>query len=233
MPAIAGASYSTQGAPGKKPKRHWPIMTKKRPSSKAWLKEHRDDPYVQQAQREGYRSRACYKLLELQDKDKLIRPGMTVLDLGSSPGGWSQVAVARVGDHGRVVASDILPMDGLAGVTFIEGDFTREAVFEQILAALGDKPIDLVISDMAPNMSGVNAVDQPRVIYLVELALDMAQRVLAPGGGFVAKLFHGEGFDQVFQTAKGSFSKVLTRKPKASRPRSREVYMVAKEFRGR
>jgi 23S rRNA (uridine2552-2'-O)-methyltransferase len=132
-----------------------------------------------------------------------------------------------------VVASDILPMDGLAGVTFIEGDFTREAVFEQILAALGDKPIDLVISDMAPNMSGVNAVDQPRVIYLVELALDMAQRVLAPGGGFVAKLFHGEGFDQVFQTAKGSFSKVLTRKPKASRPRSREVYMVAKEFRGR
>ncbi len=233
MPAIAGAGYSTQGAPGKKPKRQWPIMTKKRPSSKAWLKEHRDDPYVQQAQREGYRSRACYKLLELQDKDKLIRPGMTVLDLGSAPGGWSQVAVARVGDHGRVVASDILPMDGLAGVTFIEGDFTREAVFEQILDALGDKPIDLVISDMAPNMSGVNAVDQPRVIYLVELALDMAQRVLAPGGGFVAKLFHGEGFDQVFQTAKGSFSKVLTRKPKASRPRSREVYMVAKEFRGR
>ena len=233
MPAIAGAGHSTQGTPGKKPKRQWPIMTKKRPSSKAWLKEHRDDPYVQQAQREGYRSRACYKLLELQDKDKLIRPGMTVLDLGSAPGGWSQVAVARVGDHGRVVASDILPMDGLAGVTFIEGDFTQEGVFEQILAALGDKPIDLVISDMAPNMSGVNAVDQPRVIYLVELALNMAQRVLAPGGGFVAKLFHGEGFDQVFQTAKGSFSKVLTRKPKASRPRSREVYMVAKEFRGR
>jgi len=233
MPAIAGAGYSTQGTPGKKPKRQWPIMTKKRPSSKAWLKEHRDDPYVQQAQREGYRSRACYKLLELQDKDKLIRPGMTVLDLGSAPGGWSQVAVARVGDHGRVVASDILPMDSLAGVIFIEGDFTQETVFEQILAALGDKPIDLVISDMAPNMSGVNAVDQPRAIYLAELALDMAQRVLAPGGTFVAKLFHGEGFDQVFQDAKGSFLKVLTRKPKASRPRSREVYMVAKDFRGR
>ncbi len=232
MPAIAGAGYSTQGTPVKKPKRQWPIMTKKRPSSKAWLKEHRDDPYVQQAQRDGYRSRACYKLLELQDKDKLIRPGMTVLDLGSAPGGWSQVAVARVGDHGRVVASDILPMDSLAGVTFIEGDFTQEPVFEQILAALGDKPIDLVLSDMAPNMSGLIAVDQPRAIYLAELALDMAQRVLAPGGTFVAKLFHGEGSDQVFQDAKGSFHKVLTRKPKASRPRSREVYIVAKDFRG-
>jgi 23S rRNA (uridine2552-2'-O)-methyltransferase len=208
-------------------------MTKKRPSSKAWLKEHRDDPYVQQAQREGYRSRACYKLLELQDKDKLIRPGMTVLDLGSAPGGWSQVAIARVGDHGRVIASDILPMDGLPGVTFIEGDFTEEAVLERIMTALGGKPIELVISDMAPNMSGVNAVDQPRAIYLAELALDMAQQVLAPGGTFVAKLFHGEGFDEVFQNAKGAFLKVMTRKPKASRPRSREVYMVAKEFRGR
>jgi 23S rRNA (uridine2552-2'-O)-methyltransferase len=208
-------------------------MSKKRPSSKAWLKEHRDDPYVQQAQRDGYRSRACYKLLELQDKDRLIRPGMTVLDLGSAPGGWSQVAMARVGDHGKVIASDILPMDSLAGVTFIEGDFTEEEVFERILAALGGQEIDLVISDMAPNMSGVTAVDQPRAIYLAELALDMAQKVLAPGGAFVAKLFHGEGFDQVFQAAKGSFLKVLTRKPKASRPRSREVYMVAKEFRGR
>lgn len=208
-------------------------MAKKRPSSKAWLKEHRDDPYVQQAQRDGYRSRACYKLLELQDKDKLIRPGMTVLDLGSAPGGWSQVAMARVGDYGKVIASDILPMDSLAGVTFIEGDFTEESVVERIVAALDGKPVDLVISDMAPNMSGVNAVDQPRAIYLVELALHMAQQVLAPGGGFVAKLFHGEGFEQVFQEAKGSFLKVLTRKPKASRPRSREVYMVAKEFRGR
>jgi 23S rRNA (uridine2552-2'-O)-methyltransferase len=208
-------------------------MSKKRPSSKAWLKEHRDDPYVQQAQRDGYRSRACYKLLELQERDKLIRPGMTVLDLGSAPGGWSQVAMAQVGSHGKVIASDILPMDSLAGVTFIEGDFTENNVFERILGALGGQAIDLVISDMAPNMSGVNAVDQPRTIYLVELALDMAEKVLAPGGTFVAKLFHGEGFDEVFQKAKGSFSKVLTRKPKASRPRSREVYMVAKEFRGR
>ncbi|MDG2273341.1 MAG: 23S rRNA (uridine(2552)-2'-O)-methyltransferase RlmE [Halioglobus sp.] len=207
-------------------------MTKKRPSSKAWLKEHRDDPYVQQAQREGYRSRACYKLIELQGKDKFIRPGMTVLDLGSAPGGWSQVAVARVGDQGKVIASDILPMDSLAGVAFIEGDFTEEHVFDAIISALDGTLVDVVISDMSPNMSGVSAVDQPRSIYLVELALDMAQKVLTPGGTFVAKVFHGEGFDQVFQATKGSFLKVLTRKPKASRPRSREVYMVAKGFRG-
>ena len=207
-------------------------MAKKRPSSKAWLKEHRDDPYVQQAQREGYRSRACYKLLELQEKDKLMRPGMSVLDLGSAPGGWSQVASAQLGDHGRVIASDILPMDGLAGVTFIQGDFTEEDVFQRIVATLEGKLVDLVISDMAPNMSGVTAVDQPRAIYLVELALDMAQQVLTPGGSFVAKVFHGEGFDQVFQATRGSFGKVLTRKPRASRPRSREVYLVARDFQG-
>ena len=207
-------------------------MAKKRSSSKAWLKEHRDDPYVQQAQREGYRSRACYKLLELQDKDKLIRPGMTVLDLGSAPGGWSQVASALVGASGKVIASDILPMEHLEGVTFIEGDFTEQEVFQQILNALGGTRVDLVISDMAPNMSGVHAVDQPRAIYLVELALDMARQVLAPGGTFVTKLFHGEGFDQVFAQAKDSFQKVLTRKPKASRARSSEVYLVARAFRG-
>ena len=207
-------------------------MAKKRPSSKAWLKEHRDDHYVQQAQREGYRSRACYKLLELQEKDKLMRPGMSVLDLGSAPGGWSQVASAQLGDHGRVIASDILPMDGLAGVTFIQGDFTEEDVFQRIVATLEGKLVDLVISDMAPNMSGVTAVDQPRAIYLVELALDMAQQVLTPGGSFVAKVFHGEGFDQVFRATRGSFGKVLTRKPRASRPRSREVYLVARDFQG-
>ncbi len=208
-------------------------MAKKRSSSKAWLKEHRDDPYVQQAQREGYRSRACYKLLELQEKDRLIKPGMTVVDLGSAPGGWSQVAVELVGHHGRVVASDILPMDSLAGVEFIEGDFTEDAVFEQILAALQGDPVDIVISDMAPNMSGVAAVDQPRSMYLVELALDMARRVLAPGGVFVAKVFQGEGFDELFREARDGFDRVLTRKPKASRPRSREVYLVATGFRGR
>lgn len=208
-------------------------MAKKKSSSKAWLKEHRDDPYVQQAQREGYRSRACYKLLELQEKDRLIRPGMTVVDLGSAPGGWSQVAAGLVGHRGRVVASDILPMDTLAGVDFIQGDFTEDSVFEQILAAIGDQPVDLVISDMAPNMSGVSAVDQPRSMYLVELALDLARRVLAPGGSFVAKVFHGEGFEALFSESRDSFDKVLTRKPQASRPRSREVYLVARGFRGR
>ena len=206
-------------------------VAKKRSSSKAWLKEHRDDPYVQRAQREGYRSRACYKLLELQERDHLIRPGMTVLDLGSAPGGWSQVAVELVGHRGRVIASDILPMDNLAGVEFIQGDFTEDSVFEAILAAIGEAPVDVVISDMAPNMSGMNAVDQPRSMYLVELALDMARRVLAPGGSFVAKVFHGEGFDELFREARSSFDKVLTRKPKASRPRSREVYLVATGFR--
>ncbi|TXS96487.1 23S rRNA (uridine(2552)-2'-O)-methyltransferase RlmE [Parahaliea maris] len=207
-------------------------MPKKRSSSRAWLKEHRDDPYVQQAQREGYRSRACYKLLELQEKDRLIRPGMTVVDLGSAPGGWSQVAADLVGHKGRVVASDILPMDNLAGVEFIQGDFTEDAVFEQILAAIGDAPVDFVLSDMAPNMSGVNAVDQPRSMYLVELALDMATRVLAPGGGFAAKVFQGEGFDELFRSTRDRFGRVLTRKPAASRPRSREVYIVARDFKG-
>jgi 23S rRNA (uridine2552-2'-O)-methyltransferase len=208
-------------------------MAKKKSSSKAWLKEHREDPYVQQAQREGYRSRACYKLLELQEKDRLLRPGMRVLDLGSAPGGWSQVATEQLGDKGRVIASDILPMDSLAGVTFIQGDFTEENVFQQIVTALEGNLVDLVISDMAPNMSGVTAVDQPRAIYLVELALDMAQQVLTPGGAFVTKIFHGEGFDQVLREARGCFDKALTRKPRASRPRSREVYLVARGFQGR
>ena len=207
-------------------------MAKKRSSSKAWLKEHRDDPYVQQALREDYRSRACYKLLELQGKDRLIRPGMTVVDLGSAPGGWSQVAADLVGHKGRVVASDILHMDNLAGVEFIQGDFTEDAVFEQILAAIGEDAVDVVVSDMAPNMSGMTAVDQPKSMYLVELALDMAGRVLSPGGSFVAKVFQGEGFDQLFRDARGSFDKVLTRKPKASRPRSREVYLVATGYKG-
>jgi 23S rRNA (uridine2552-2'-O)-methyltransferase len=207
-------------------------MAKKKSSSKAWLKEHRDDPYVQQAQREGYRSRACYKLLELQEKDRLIRPGTTVLDLGSAPGGWSQVAAELVGHKGRVVASDILPMDGLAGVDFMCGDFTEDAVFEQILQAIGEDSVALVMSDMAPNMSGMSAVDQPQSMYLVELALDMACRVLAPGGSFVAKVFQGEGFDALLGATRDAFDKVLTRKPKASRSRSREVYLVAKDFRG-
>ncbi|MCZ6830297.1 MAG: 23S rRNA (uridine(2552)-2'-O)-methyltransferase RlmE [Gammaproteobacteria bacterium] len=201
-------------------------------SSKSWLKEHFEDHYVQRAQREGYRSRACYKLLEIQDKDKLIKPGMTVLDLGAAPGGWSQVAAHLVGHKGRVIASDILAMDSLADVQFIQGDFTEEAVFEQILAAIDNHPVDLVISDMAPNMSGMNAVDQPRSMYLVELALDLACQVLKPGGAFLSKVFQGEGFDELMRTSRAGFGKVLTRKPAASRPRSREVYLLARDYRG-
>ncbi len=207
-------------------------MPKKKPSSRAWLKEHRNDPYVQQAQKEGYRSRACYKLLEIQDRDKLIRPGHTVVDLGSAPGGWSQVAAGIVGPRGRVIASDILPMDALADVEFIQGDFTEEAVLEEILRAIGADGADLVISDMAPNMSGMNAVDQPRSMYLVELALDLARQVLKPGGAFLSKVFQGEGFDELVREARGSFERVLTRKPAASRPRSREVYLLGIGFKG-
>ena len=206
-------------------------MVKKRSSSRAWLKEHRDDPYVQRAQKEGYRSRACYKLMELNERDRLIKPGMTVLDLGSAPGGWSQVAADLVGHHGHVIASDILLMDQLAGVQFIQGDFTEDAVFAEILAALEDNPPSLVMSDMAPNMSGVSAVDQPRAMYLVELALDLACQVLPKGGAFVAKVFHGEGFDDLIRECRVHFGRVLTRKPDASRPRSREVYIVATEFK--
>ena len=201
-------------------------MAKKK-SSKSWLKEHFDDPYVQRAQREGYRSRACYKLLEIQEKDRLIKPGMILVDLGAAPGGWSQVAAQLVGHRGRVIASDILAMDSLADVEFVQGDFTEEAVFGQILAAINGQALDLVISDMAPNMSGMNAVDQPRSMYLVELALDMACQVLRPGGAFLSKVFQGEGFDVYHKALKQSFSRVVMRKPKASRARSREIYALA------
>lgn len=207
------------------------FVVKKRSSSKAWLKEHHEDPYVLRARKEGYRSRACYKLLELQEKDRLIRPGMTVLDLGAAPGGWSQVAADLVGRRGRVVATDILPMDSLADVEFVQGDFTEDAVYEAINALIAAKSADLVMSDMAPNMSGVTAVDQPRAIYLVELALQMATELLAPGGSFVTKVFHGEGFEPLLADARARFDTVLTRKPAASRPRSREVYLVARGFR--
>ncbi|MBT5067132.1 MAG: 23S rRNA (uridine(2552)-2'-O)-methyltransferase RlmE [Halieaceae bacterium] len=207
-------------------------MAKKRSSSKAWLKEHRDDVYVQRAQAEGYRSRACYKLLELNDKDRFIRPGMTVVDLGSAPGGWSQVAANLVGHKGRVVASDILPMDALAGVDFIEGDFTEQSVFDQIQQVIGESVPSAVLSDMAPNMSGIVSVDQPKAMYLVELALDLAVQILPEGGVFVAKVFHGEGFDEWLKSVRERFLTVHSRKPAASRPRSKEVYVVAKGFRG-
>lgn len=196
------------------------------------MQEHFDDHYVKKSKEQGYRSRASFKLIELDEKDKLFRPGMTVVDLGAAPGGWSQVAAQRVGDHGRIVASDILPMDSIAGVEFVQGDFTEEAVLHSILRALGDAPADLVISDMAPNMSGMNGVDQPAAMYLVELALDMARQVLKPGGNFVAKVFQGEGFDEYVKEMRQSFNSVVTRKPDASRPRSREVYLLGKGFKG-
>lgn len=200
-------------------------------SSGRWLREHFDDPYVKEAQKQGYRSRASFKLLEIQEKDRLIRPGMTVVDLGSAPGGWSQVAVALVGHHGRVIASDILPMDTLAGVDFVHGDFTEESVLAEILAVLGERKADLVISDMAPNMSGMAGVDQPRAMYLVELASEMAAQVLKPDGAFLTKVFHGEGFDELLKVLKGRYKKVSTRKPQASRARSRETYLLAQGFK--
>jgi 23S rRNA (uridine2552-2'-O)-methyltransferase len=170
--------------------------------------------------------------LELQEKDNLVRSTGTVVDLGSAPGGWSQVSAEIVGDHGRVIASDILPMDALAGVDFVQGDFTEDAVFEQILSVIGNSNVDLVISDMAPNMSGMAAVDQPRGMHLVELALDMAKSVLSPGGNFAVKIFQGEGFDAYLRDCRDSFKTVLVRKPKSSRARSKEVYIVGKGFKG-
>ncbi|MDT8893577.1 23S rRNA (uridine(2552)-2'-O)-methyltransferase RlmE [Halomonas sp. I1] len=196
------------------------------------MKEHFDDRYVQQSWQDGYRSRASYKLLALDEKDKLLRPGMTVIDLGAAPGGWSQVAAEKVGDEGLVVASDILEMDALAGVDFVQGDFTEESVLEEVLGRLENRPVDLVMSDMAPNMSGMAAIDQPQAMYLVELALDLARQTLSPGGVFLAKVFQGEGFDAYLKELRGSFKRVVTRKPEASRARSREVYLLAEGFRG-
>jgi 23S rRNA (uridine2552-2'-O)-methyltransferase len=201
-------------------------------SSNRWLEEHVNDPFVKKAQMDGYRSRASYKLLEINAKDKLIQPTMTVMDLGSAPGGWSQVATDLVGHKGRVIASDILPMDAVAGVEFIQGDFTENAVFDEIMAVLGDAKVDVVISDMAPNISGVNAADQAASMYLIELALDMASQVLKPKGSFVAKVFHGGGYDGYVKAVRELFDKVVVRKPDSSRARSREVYLVGKGFRG-
>lgn len=200
-------------------------------SSGRWLKEHFDDHYVKQSQKEGWRSRASYKLLEIQEKDHIFRPGSKVVDLGAAPGGWSQVAVQLVGEQGRVVASDILPMDAIAGVDFVQGDFTEETVLEHILATIGADQVDLVISDMAPNMSGALSVDQPNAMYLAELALDLSRQALRRGGIFLTKVFQGEGFDEYLRDMKASFDKVQTRKPQASRARSREVYLLASGFR--
>ena len=206
-------------------------MSRSKTSGK-WLREHFDDIYVQRAKDEGWRSRAVYKLLEINEKDRLIKPGMTVLDLGAAPGGWSQMAAKLVGDHGLVIASDILEMDPIPGVRFLQGDFRDESVYQQLLEMIGNRPLDLVICDMAPNMSGMNAVDQPRAMYLAELALDMVKQVLKKNGDFLVKVFQGEGLPEYRKDMQQSFGKLITRKPEASRLRSKEVYLLGKAFRG-
>ncbi len=194
------------------------------------MQRHVNDEYVKRSKREGYRSRAAYKLLELQEKDRMIKPGQVIVDLGAAPGGWSQVAHDLVGPKGKVIAFDILPMDELPGVTVIQGDFREDEALVKLDAVLDGQPVDLVISDMAPNVSGVAAVDQPRAMHLCELALDFCEQRLRPGGGFVCKVFHGEGFDDWMRQVKADFGRAVTRKPKASRPKSREVYLVAGNY---
>ena len=196
-------------------------------SSRAWMKEHIDDFYVQKAQKEGYRARAAYKLLEINEKTNLIKKGMTVVDLGSAPGSWSQVAGQLVGDSGTLIASDILPMDTLENVTFIQGDFREEAVFNQIMDEVGGRRVDVVLSDMAPNTSGMAAVDQPRMMYLCELAVDFALKVLPEGGALIMKAFQGEGSQELRAQMQKQFSKIKSIKPAASRPRSKEMFWVA------
>jgi 23S rRNA (uridine2552-2'-O)-methyltransferase len=197
-------------------------------SSQNWLKEHFDDPYVKKAQKEGHRSRATFKLDEIDQKDKLIHAGMSVVDLGAAPGGWSDYALEKVGDKGTVVALDILPMTPLTGVHFIQGDFRDDEVLEELNNVLNGRQIDLVLSDMAPNMTGVGSIDQPASMYLVELALDFAVNNLSKQGCFLVKVFQGEGFDEFLKAMRDSFNKVVTRKPGASRSRSREVYLLGR-----
>ena len=200
-------------------------------SSKRWLKRQSDDPYVRRAREEGWRSRAVFKLQEIHQRERLLRPGMTVVDLGAAPGGWSQFAAQVVGDQGRVLAVDLLPMDGVAGVEHIHGDFRDEKILDAVLSATGERNVDLVLSDMAPNISGMRSVDQPRAMLLAELALDFATTVLKPGGSLVCKLFHGEGFDGFVQLTRRHFERVSVRKPRSSRPGSRETYLVARTYR--
>ncbi len=208
-------------------------MTKKKQSvsSQRWLKEHFEDKFVQKAQKQGLRSRAVFKIEEIQQKDELIKPAMTVVDLGAAPGGWSQYAAQAVGIKGLVIACDILPMDPLAGVAFLQGDFREENILHELLNKIAGKNVDLVMSDMAPNMSGNDAVDQAKSMYLVELALDMCHQVLKKNGSFVVKVFMGEGFDTFFKEVQKAFKVIKTRKPESSRARSREVYLVATGYK--
>ncbi len=195
-------------------------------TSKQWMREHVSDPFVQQAQKDGYRSRAAYKLLEIDARDHLFRPGLVVVDLGAAPGGWCQVAGKLVGDTGKVVALDLLPMEPLRGVDFIQGDFREEEVLEKLESCLQNRQIGLVISDMAPNFSGVSQLDQDRVIYLAELAMEFALKHLSPEGSFLVKVFQGSGFEAYVKSMRSRFAKVVVRKPKASRDRSSEVYLL-------
>ena len=200
-------------------------------SSARWLREHFQDPYVRQAQAEGLRSRAAFKLTELIERDRLLRPGMTVVDLGAAPGGWTQVVREALGDRGRVIALDVLPMQGIAGVDVLQGDFRDATVLARLEALLAGSPVDLVLSDMAPNMSGVALVDQARAMELAELALEFSRRWLRPGGSLLVKLFKGVGFDEFVRNLRRDFERVSMRKPKASRARSREVYALAGTLR--
>lgn len=204
-------------------------MRKKSGSSRRWLQEHFSDPYVKQAQQFGYRSRSVYKLLELQERDKLFKPGMTVVDLGAAPGGWSQLVVNHVGKKGRVIALDLLAIEPITGVEFIQGDFSEDSILEELNQLLDGSKVDWVLSDLAPNMSGIDSVDQPRSMALAELALDFALAVLNQNGGFLVKVFQGEGFDSFLVAVRQNFKKVIIRKPKASRDRSREVYILARK----
>jgi len=197
-------------------------------TSKGWMREHVNDPYVLLAKKEGYRSRAAYKLMEMDERDHLLKPGMTVVDLGAAPGGWTQVAAKKIGSSGVLVAFDILPMDPVRGAVFIQGDFREDAALAMLDQAMAGRPVDLVISDMAPNISGIGMVDQARSMHLAELALEFATQHLKPGGDFVVKIFQGEGFDEYVREMRVHFEKVAVRKPKASRDRSAEVYMLGK-----
>lgn len=201
-------------------------------SSKHWLKEHFTDKYVKLARQKGYRSRAAYKLLAIQEKDEIIQPGMVVVDLGAAPGGWSEVAAKLVGEKGKIIAVDILPMQPIPGVEVIQGDFTDHTVLETVLQHFEKQSVDLVISDMSPNISGMKAIDQPRAMYLVELAWDFAQQVLKPGGAFLVKIFQGAGFETLLKEVKKHFTEVKIRKPEASRSRSKEIFLLAKGFQG-
>ena len=203
----------------------------KKGSSRRWMHEHLSDEFVKKAQKEGYRSRAAYKLLEIVEKKAIVRNGDKVLDLGAAPGGWSQIAAKLVGSQGKVIASDILPIELIDGVDFLQGDFTEQSVYDDLLVMTDGAKVDVVLSDMAPNMSGQLSVDQPKSMYLAELAIEMAIKTLNPGGSFVVKVFQGDGFDVFVQNAKKAFKKVSVIKPKASRPRSKEVYLLASQLK--